>query len=106
METPKSYREEITHILDKAKRFDIQLQKLKDLNIELVTKSENILSALKKIVALKTNKCSVCYTREKRVVFNPCGHVFCASCADRLTTARSRCFTCRANVESSFTISI
>ena len=106
METPKSYRDEVSHMLDKAKRFDIQLQKLKDLNLDLVKKSENILSSLKKIVALKSNKCSVCYTREKRVVFQPCGHVFCANCADRLTTARSRCFTCRQNVENSFTIYI
>ena len=80
-----------------------QLQKIKELNQELISKSENIVTSLNKIVVLKTNKCTVCYTRERRVVFQPCGHVFCESCADRATT-RNRCFTCRASVVSSFRI--
>jgi len=103
MENNKSYRQEISHIIDKAKQFDLQLQKIKELNQELITKSENIVTSLNKIVVLKTNKCTVCYTRERRVVFQPCGHVFCESCADRATT-RNRCFTCRASVVSSFRI--
>ena len=99
----KSYREEVTNIIDRAKLFDTQLQKLKELNQELILKSENIVLSLNKIVALKTNKCTVCYTRERRVVFQPCGHIFCASCADRATT-RNRCFTCRGRIDNSFTI--
>jgi len=102
-----SYRDEVTHILDKAKKFNIKLQNLQELNLELVTKSENILASLNQIVALKSNKCSVCFTRERRVVFQPCGHTFCSACADRATataTARNRCFTCRARIENSFTV--
>jgi len=101
-----TYRGEVANILEKAKSFDQHLQKLKDLNLELVKKSQHILTSINKIVALKNHKCSVCFTRERRVVFQPCGHCFCSSCADRATggTGRGRCFTCRANIEHSFTI--
>jgi len=99
MDNNKSYRQEISHIIDKAKQFDLQLQKIKELNQELIAKSEIIVTSLNRIVVLKTNKCTVCYTRERRVVFQPCGHLFCESCADRATT-RNKCFTCRGRIEN------
>ena len=98
-----TYRDEVNTILNKARLFDTQLQNLKTLNQELIIKSENIITSLNKIVSKINNKCTVCYTRDRNVVFQPCGHCFCSSCADR-ATSRNRCFTCRQNITNSFKI--
>jgi len=98
------FRTDVRNIVDKANSFKLQLDKLKQLNDALITKSEEIVESLDKM-AQKTenNKCTVCYTRLKKVAFVPCGHLFCAHCADRAIT-RNRCFTCRGRIDHALTV--
>ena len=35
------------------------------------------------LVPERSNKCSICFTRERQRVFTPCGHVVCTSCCSR-----------------------
>lgn len=104
MENESVYGDEIVRIVDRAKLFNTQLEELKKLNLELIKKSEQIVTSLTKIGNRNgSNKCTVCYTRMRKVAFVPCGHLFCESCADRART-RNRCFTCRARIENALAI--
>jgi hypothetical protein len=39
--------------------------------------------------------CTVCYENEVKICLQPCGHTFCVSCTEKLTT---RCFACNGAV--------
>jgi len=39
--------------------------------------------------------CTVCYENEVKMCIQPCGHTFCVSCTEKLTT---RCFACNGAV--------
>jgi hypothetical protein len=39
--------------------------------------------------------CTICYENEVKMCIQPCGHTFCVSCAEKLTT---RCFACNGAV--------
>ena len=87
---------------------NIQLRNLTKVNSELIVKCEKCLDCLKELngsVALATQiSCSICCTRERTMCFLPCGHAgFCEDCAAR-ALRRNRCFTCRAEIESSMRI--
>ena len=40
------------------------------------------------------NECPICLVKIKKVVFVPCGHIFCPRCARKIKT----CAVCRADV--------
>ena len=101
-----SYEEIVKGMRDKALEFDVAIVKVKRLNEELVSKAEKTLQSITELMGTYTSstarKCTVCYTREQAAVLVPCGHVFCASCAER--AGRSRCHACRARVETTMRI--
>lgn len=99
MENNTCYHHEISTILDKAKSFNTQLENLKQLNLELIQKSESIISFLDKIKKPSQLKCTVCWTRPKKIAFIPCGHSLCESCSARAVN-RNRCFTCRQRIDA------
>jgi hypothetical protein len=39
--------------------------------------------------------CTICYENEVKMCLQPCGHTFCVSCTEKLTT---RCFSCNGAV--------
>jgi hypothetical protein len=91
---------------DKATEFDTALSKVKRMNDELVVKAEKALQSISELIGTcstsTARKCTVCYTRDQTTVLLPCGHVFCASCAER--AGRSRCHSCRTRVDSTMRI--
>ena len=40
--------------------------------------------------------CQICYHSRRYVVFNPCGHICCISCASKI----NRCHMCRGCIKS------
>ena len=74
-----SYGELVNNMLLKALEFDKHLTSVKQLNTELLTKSEKVLKALKEMLGSVQYEakrfCNVCYCREPRVALG-CGHVF------------------------------
>ena len=90
---------------DKGVELNLQLRELTHVNAELIVKCQHVLSSLKKLqgspsLAAKI-ACSICLENERSHIFLPCGHGgFCEGCALR-GVRRNRCFTCRANVQSS-----
>ena len=106
MSNSSNYEEIVKGMRDKALEFDAALVKVKRLNEDLVSKADKALQSITELMGACTSsaarKCSVCYTREQAAVLVPCGHVFCASCAER--AGRSRCHACRARVESTMRI--
>lgn len=45
---------------------------------------------------IKINICSVCATNKINICINPCGHVFCLSCTDKM----NNCGMCRGTISS------
>ena len=43
--------------------------------------------------------CGICYERNKDTVFVPCGHMFCRTCAARLSGRDAPCPLCRARIQ-------
>lgn len=43
--------------------------------------------------------CGICYERNKDTVFVPCGHMFCRTCAARLSGRDAPCPFCRARIQ-------
>ena len=106
MDNPTSYAELVTSLQERALEFDTHLTTVKNLNSELLLKSEKILVALKNLVGTVKYEakkfCPVCFTREPRIAFG-CGHLFCSACADRAKT-RNRCPTCRGAIISAIRV--
>jgi hypothetical protein len=44
---------------------------------------------------LSKYNCTICYDNEVKMCLLPCGHTFCKSCTEKVST---RCFTCNGNV--------
>ena len=93
---------------DRGVELNLQLRDLTQANGELIIKCQHVLSSLKKLqgspsLAAKI-ACSICLEHERSHVFLPCGHGgICEGCALR-GVRRNRCFTCRANVQSSIKV--
>ena len=44
------------------------------------------------------NTCSMCYSSNVNVYFDPCGHTCCEECSKKLPDIDKRCILCRANI--------
>ena len=93
---------------DRGLELDTQLRNLTKVNADLIIKCENCLTCLKEITgsdALAAKiACSVCCNNERTHVFLPCGHGgYCEACATR-GVRRNRCFTCRAEIQSTIRV--
>lgn len=89
----KSELENLIKICDKYQNSVLQSLKHNDELRQLVKK---IIEAYEQIELRfnKSDKCSICYTREKSYMLD-CGHVFCENCSNRCIRA-ARCHICRA----------
>jgi len=46
-------------------------------------------------------QCPICYENQEFYVFNPCGHICCIICVDKIPKQyKNRCYICRNKIES------
>jgi len=50
--------------------------------------------------------CGICYERNKDTVFVPCGHMFCRTCAARLSGKDAPCPFCRARIHKKLHVTL
>ncbi len=69
--------------------------------VEKITELETNLNVVSHMITDENseNKCQICYSRTRTHCLVPCGHLVCTACTSRAQT-RSRCFTCRAQIET------
>ena len=103
-----NYVQVVTNVRDQAKQLDIHLTKLRKQNLELLYKSERLVTLLTDFVGkLAPNPlklCAICCIHERNRAFS-CGHLCCRECCEKvLETNPSRCPTCRAEVRETLRI--
>lgn len=82
------------------------MNKTKEMTYKLKKASGKILDGMQdltKLLKKHINYCSICMNNPRRVVCNPCGHTQCITCTTELSK-EMKCFTCRAEVVSTFKI--
>ena len=90
-------------VVQKSEELADALQSLQSTNSSLRFYSNKLLVKLKEFTDnfaqdKPTNKCAVCYLRERTHALTPCGHLFCDSCVARCQR-RNQCFICRGAPE-------
>lgn len=100
--------DELKNVLQKSEALADALQSLQSTNASLKFYSNKLLVKLKEFAdnfsdLEPTNKCTVCYIREKTHALAPCGHMLCELCVQRCQT-RNRCFVCRGETTGSLKI--
>ena len=89
-------------VLRKSDQLADALQSLQSTNQSLKFYTNKLLVKLKEFNDnfsddTPTNKCGVCYMRNRTHALTPCGHLFCELCVSRCKN-RNQCFVCRAEV--------
>lgn len=80
------------------KEIDIKIDSLK----KQFTEHAEKISRFKKLILKATpkesvkNTCSICATHKIDICINPCGHVYCQSCSDKMRN----CGVCRGSIDS------
>ena len=103
--TNKYVDEKSSNIIDKM----CELGKVIKLNSNIDVIKDNYVNARKDINKYLTivkyfnglnvgNTCSMCYSNNVNVYFDPCGHTCCEECSKKLPDIDKRCILCRANI--------
>ena len=92
--------EHMKGVLQKSEELADALQSLQSTNSSLKFYTNKLLVKLKEFNdnfsdTNPTNKCNICFMRDRTHVIRPCGHYFCELCVTRCQT-RNQCFVCRA----------
>ena len=91
--------DDLKEVLRKSEQLATALQTLQSTNSSLKFYSNKLLVKLKEFANQfsdenPTQKCPICYGRDRSHALVPCGHSMCSLCIKRCQD-RSRCFVCR-----------
>jgi hypothetical protein len=77
---------------DKIENETLKMKKITDF-LDIYKKTIESCDTHKKV--LSKYNCTICFENEVKMCIQPCGHTFCTSCTEKLTT---RCFACNGAV--------
>ena len=87
--------------LGKEIKKNSNINEIKDNYVNARTDINKCLEIIKYFNGLNTgNTCSMCYSSNVNVYFDPCGHTCCEECSKKLPDIDKRCMICRKNIHN------